>query len=173
MGCPAFLSIDRPKGRQPREDIELPKTTISKVGAATVAAGAGVILAITSVMAHSAPAATLHVTSTFAVASQMNALEERQDAVEAAALLAAEKKKAEALAAKVQREAAKAAEEAAESTATEAAEDSTVEETDNDTDNEATETEVDNDTDQTEVQDTGDHHDSGDAHDTESSDSGD
>ena len=171
MGCPAFLSIDRPKGRQPKEDIELPRTRIFKVGAATVAAGSGVILAITSVMAHSAPAATLHVTSKSAVASQMNALDERQDAAEAAALLAAEKKKAEALAAKVQREAAKAAEEAAESTATEAAEDSTVEETDND--NDATETEVDNDTDQTEVEQTGDHQDSGDNQDTEGSDSGD
>jgi hypothetical protein len=152
------------KGRQPKENIELPRTRIFKVGAATVAAGAGVILAITSVMAHSTPAATLHVISKSAVASQMNAIEDKQDAAEAAALLSAEKKKAEALAAKVQREAAKAAEEAAESTATEAAEDSTVAETDTDTDNDAT---------KTEVEQTGDHQDSGDNHDTQGSDSGD
>jgi hypothetical protein len=173
LGAKTFLSIDRPKNRQPKEDIELPKTRIFKVGAATFAAGVGVILAITSVLAHSAPAATLHVISKSAVASQMNALEDKQDAAEAAELLAAEKKKAEELAAKVQREAAKAAEEAAESSATEAAEDSPVAETDNDTDNDASETEVDNDTDQTEVQQAGDHEDSGDTQDTESSDSGD
>jgi hypothetical protein len=147
----------------------LPKTRIFKVGAATFAAGVGAILAITSVMAHSAPATTLHVNLKSAVASQINALEDKQDAAEAAALLAAEQNKAEALAAKVQREAAKAAEEAAESSGAEAAEDSTVAESDND----ATETEVDHDTDQTEVQDTGDHQDSGDIQDTESSDSGD
>ena len=151
----------------------MPRTRIFKVGAATFAAGAGVILAITSVMAHSASATTLHANLSSAVASQMNALEDKQDAAEAAALLAAEKNKAEALAAKVQREAAKAAEEAAESSATEAAEDSTVAEADDTSDNDATETEVDNDTDQTEVQDTGDHQDFGDTQDTEGSDSGD
>jgi Skp family chaperone for outer membrane proteins len=147
----------------------LPRTRIVKVGAATFAAGVGVILAITSVLAHSAPSATLHVISGSAVASQMNALEDKQDAAEAAAELAAEKKQAEALAAKVQREAAKAAEEAAESSAAEAAEDTSVAETDNN-DNDATETEVDNDTDQTQVEQTGDHQDSGDK---QGSDSGD
>jgi membrane protein involved in colicin uptake len=129
----------------------------------------GVILAITSAMAHSAPATTVHLNLKSAVASQMNALEDKQDAAEAATLLAAEKAEAEQLAAKLQRDAAKAAEEAAESSATEAAEDSTVAETDTDTD--ATETEVD--TDQTEVQDTGNHQDSGDTQVTEGTNSGD
>jgi hypothetical protein len=146
----------------------LPKTRIFKVGAATFAAGVGVILAITSVVAHSAPASTVHLSVKSAVASQMNALEDKQDAAEAAAELAAEKKKTEALAAKVQRAAAKAAEEAAETSATEAAEDSPVAETDNDN-----ETEVDNDTDQTEVQQTGDHEDSGGDQDKQGTDSND
>jgi Skp family chaperone for outer membrane proteins len=163
----AFLFIDRPKDRQPKEDIELLRTRIYKVGAATFAAGLGVILAITSVAAHSAQTVKLHATTRSAVASQMNVLEEKQDAAEAAALLAAEKAKATALAAKLQREAAKAAEEAAEPSTTEAAEDSTVTKTDTDTENDATETEVDTDTDQTETQDTGD------TQETQGTDSGD
>jgi len=151
----------------------LPKTRVFRVGAATFAAGVGVILAISSVMAHSAPASTVHLSIKSAVVSQMNALEDKQDAAEAAAELAAEKKKAEALAAKAQREAAKAAEEAAESSATEAAEDSQVAETENDTDNDASETEVDNDTDQTDAQQAGDHGASGGNEDKQGTDSSD
>ena len=127
------------------------RTGIIKVGAAAVAAGAGVILALTSVMAHTSQAAALHVPSKSGVASIMNTFEDKQDAAEAAALLAREQAKAAKAAAKLQREAAAAAEEAAESSATEAAEDATVTETDNDNDNEDNDaTEVDNDTDQTE-----------------------
>ena len=128
------------------------RTGIIKVGAATVAAGAGVILALTSVMAHTSQAAALHVPSKSAVASIMNTFEEKQDAAEAAALLAREQAKAAKAAAKLQREAAAAAEEAAESSATEASEHATVTETDTDNDNEDNHaTEVDNDNDAAEV----------------------
>ena len=128
------------------------RTGIIKVGAATVAAGAGVILALTSVMAHTSQAAALHVPSKSAVASIMNTIEDKQDAAEAAALLAREQAKAAKAAARLQREAAAAAEEAAESSATEANEDSTtVTETDNDN-----ETDTDTDTDTQEGPDTQD-----------------
>jgi FKBP-type peptidyl-prolyl cis-trans isomerase len=148
----------------------LRRTGFIKVGAATVAAGAGVILALTSVMAHTSQAAALHVPSKSGVASIMNTIEDKQDAAEAAALLAREQAKAAKAAAKLQREAAAAAEEAAETSATEANEDSTtVTETDTDNDNETegADTEVDNDTDQTETHDTTD---TQDATDTESGD---
>lgn len=99
------------------------RSGIFKVGAAAVAAGAGVILAITSVMAHTSQAAvTLHVPSKSAVASLMANIEDKQDAADAAALLAAEQNKAAQLAEKAQDDAAKAAEEAAESAAQKAAE---------------------------------------------------
>lgn len=118
------------------------RSGILKVGAATVAAAAGVILAITSVMAHTSQAAVLHVApSKSLVASLMTSIEDKQDASEAAELLAAEQRKAARLAAKLQHQAAVAAEEAAESSPTEAAEDSTV--TAPDTDNETADTDTD------------------------------
>jgi hypothetical protein len=124
----------------------LRRSGILKVGAATVAAAAGVILAITSVMAHTSQATALHVApSKSLVASLMTSIEDKQDAAEAAELLAAEQRKAARLAAKLQHQAAVAAEEAAESSATEAAEDSTV--TAPDTDNETADTDTDTDTD--------------------------
>ena len=156
--CPrrAFLVIDRPTGRQIKEVSELPRTRIFKIGAATFAAGIGVILAITSVAAHSTQTVRVHANTKSAAASQMHAFKAKHDA----ALLAAEKAKATALAAKLQREAAKAAEEAAETAAAEAAEDGTANQNETDTDNDTTDNEVDNDvdndTDQTETHDTGD-----------------
>ncbi len=136
------------------------RTGFIKVGAAAVAAGAGVILALTSVMAHTSQAAALHVPSKSGVASIMNTFEDKQDAAEAAALLAREQAKAARAAANLQREAAAAAEEAAESPATEAAEHATVTETDTDNETEDNDaTEVDNDTDQNETQDSQDSHD--------------
>jgi hypothetical protein len=149
----------------------LRRTGIVKVGAATVAAGAGVILALTSVMAHTSQAAALHVPTKSAAASIMKTIEAKQDASEAAALLAAEQKKAAKLAARVQFEAAQAAEEANESTTAEAHEDSssTGAETDTDTDTENDTTEVDTDTDQTQDG----PGDTGDTQDTTDSQSGD
>ena len=164
--CPrrAFLVIDRPTGRQIKEVSELPRTRIFKIGAATFAAGVGVILAITSVAAHSTQSVKVHATTNSAVASQMHAFKAKSDAAKAAALLAAEKAKATRLAAKLQREAAKAAEEAAETGAAEADEDAPVQEpADTDTENEDADTEVDNDSDQTETQDAGDTQDTGDS----------
>jgi hypothetical protein len=100
----------------------LRRSGIIKVGAATVAAGAGLILALTSVMAHTSQPATVHVPSKSVVSSFMVTFADKQDAAEAAGLLAAEQKKAAKLAAKIKHDAAVAAEEAAESSATEAAE---------------------------------------------------
>ncbi len=84
---------------------------IVKVGAASVAAGVGVILAITSVMAHAAPVVTLHANSSHVVTSVMTAVQLRQDALDQAAFLAAEKIKA-ADAAEALQDAAEAAAEA-------------------------------------------------------------
>ena len=120
------------------------RTGIMKLGAAAVAAGAGVILAITSVMAHTSQATALHVPTQSSAASIMATVHSQQKAAEAAALLAAEQAKAAKLAAKLKFEAAVAAEEANESTGTEANEDGTSV-TETDTDNE-TDTDTDTDT---------------------------
>jgi hypothetical protein len=166
-----LLSIDRPKNRHTEEELELRRTGIIKVGSAAVAAGAGVILALTSVMAHTSQAAALHVPSKSGVASIMNTFEDKQDAAEAAALLAKEQAKAAKLAAKLKHEAAVAAEEAAESSATEAAEHATVTETDNNNDNEDNDaTEVDNDNDAADVDNDTDKTQNHDGHDGESGD---
>jgi hypothetical protein len=174
LAARALVSIDRPKNRHTEEELELRRTGIIKVGAATVAAGAGVILALTSVMAHTSQAAALHAPSKSGVASIMNTVENQQDAAEASALLAQEQAKAAKLAAKVQFEAAQAAEEANESTTAEANEDSTGTGTDTDTDNETETdaTEVDTDTDATET-DTQDTQDATETQDTSDSTSGD
>jgi hypothetical protein len=113
----AFLSIDRPKEPAIQGGTELPRTRIFKVGAATVAAAAGVILAITSVMAHSTSTSTLHASGKSVAASALQAEEQKERAAAAAALLAAEQRKAAQLAAKAQKEAAEAQAEAAESAA--------------------------------------------------------
>lgn len=75
------------------------------------------ILALTSVMAHSSQSVAMHAPSKSGLASIMNTVEAQQDATEAAELLAAEQKKAARLAAKIQHDAAVAAEEAAEKAA--------------------------------------------------------
>lgn len=75
----------------------MPSTRIVKAGAATLAAGAGVILAITSVMAHSTPTATLHVHTKSAIGlltvakldAQKGAAEEQADTTEVATAAAA------------------------------------------------------------------------------------
>ena len=132
------------------------RSGIIKVGAAAVAAAAGVILALTSVMAHTSQAAAVHVPLKSTVASIMNTIEDKQDSAEAAALLAREQAKAAKAAARLQREAAAAAEEAAESATAETNEDSTnvtETDTDNETENDATEVDTDTNTDQTDTQD--------------------
>ena len=161
---------DRPKNRLTEEVLELRRTGLIRVGAATVAAGAGLVLALTSVMAHTSQTASLHSPSKSAAASIMNTVEDKQDAAEAAALLAREQAKAAKAAAKLQREAAKAAEEAAESSATEANEDSTAAETDNDNETENDATEVDNDNDANEVDNDANETDNHDGHDDGSGD---
>jgi hypothetical protein len=117
-----------------------------KVGAAVIAAAAGVVLAITSVAAHSsqaAPAAGKSVAGNMIEAARIAAfplvksdpaasmltIEQIQDeeaaeaAAEAAALLAQQQKEAAEAALKAQQEAAEAAAEAAEDAAEEAEED--------------------------------------------------
>lgn len=116
----------------------MPRTNVLKVGLATGAAIAGVILAITSVAAHSTQASTLHQTSKSVVGSLIEAansaslpfvapdppLSGVRDSVEleaetdAAELLAAQQKAAAELAAEQAEAAAKAAAEAAEQAAT-------------------------------------------------------
>ena len=115
----------------------MPRTNVLKVGLATGAAIAGVILAITSVAAHSTQASTLHqsksvVGSLLEAANSASlpfvapdpALSGVRDSVEleaendAAELLAAQQKAAAELAAEQAAAAAKAALEAAEQTAT-------------------------------------------------------
>jgi hypothetical protein len=103
----------------------LPRTRLFKVGAATVAATAGVILAITSVMAHSTQAATLHANSKSVATSTLKAEEQKERAAAAAALLAAQQRKAAQLAAKAQAEAAESAADATEPADTTQTEDKT------------------------------------------------
>ena len=129
------------------------------MGVATVAAGAGVILAITSVMAHSTQSASVHASSKSAIASLMNTADLKQDAAERTAQIEAAKTKAMALAAKIAKQQAAAAEEAAESTTDEANEDGVANQTETDTDNDTTETDnetADTDNDQTQTEDNND-----------------
>lgn len=84
----------------------MPKTRMFKIGAATLAAAVGVILAITSVMAHSSPSpSTLRGGSHSVLTSEMSAMEQQEAAAKAAAKLAA-RQRAEAEAAQQQEEAA-------------------------------------------------------------------
>ena len=94
------------------------RTRILKVGAATVAAGAGVILALTSVMAHSTQTAPRHVASK-SVSGMLTVtkttglkVEGAIKAAEAAELAAKQKAAADAAAAEAQQDAAEAAAEA-------------------------------------------------------------
>lgn len=95
----------------------MPRTRIFKVGVATVAAGAGVILAITSVMAHSTPSTTHLSASGVHTDATVNG-----EAAEQAAQLAAKQKAAAAAAAEAQQAAAEAAAEAQQDAAEAAAE---------------------------------------------------
>jgi len=117
-----------------------------------------VILAITSVMAHSTQSASVHASSKSAIASLMNTADLKQDAAERTAQIEAAKTKAMALAAKIAKQQAAAAEEAAESTTDEANEDGVANQTETDTDND-TETDnetADTDNDQTQTEDNND-----------------
>lgn len=95
------------------------RNTVFKIGAATVAAAAGAILAITSVAAQPSTqvsarqVSTLHATGKSAVTSLIADFEQKEAAAKAAKLLAAQKKKAAALAALAAKKAAEAAEGAA------------------------------------------------------------
>lgn len=95
------------------------RNTVFKIGAATVAAAAGAILAITSVTAQPSTqvsalqVSTLHATGKSAVTSLIADFEQKEAAAKAAKLLAAHKKKAAALAALAAKKAAEAAEVAA------------------------------------------------------------
>ena len=95
------------------------RNTVFKIGAATVAAAAGAILAITSVAAQPStqvsalPVSTLHANGKSAIASLIAGFEQKEAAAKAAKLLAAQKKKAAALAALAAKKAAEAAEVAA------------------------------------------------------------
>ena len=81
------------------------RNTVFKVGAATVAAAAGAILAITSVTAQPSTQVTplqvsaLHANGKSAIASLIAQFEQKEAAAKTAKLLAAQKKKAAALAA--------------------------------------------------------------------------
>ena len=81
------------------------RNTVFKIGAATVAAAAGAILAITSVTAQPSTQVTplqvsaLHVNGKSAIASLIAQFEQKEAAAKTAKLLAAQKKKAAALAA--------------------------------------------------------------------------
>ena len=103
----------------------MPRTRLFKVGAATVAATAGLVLAITSVTAHSTQAAKLHANSKSVATSALKAEEQKESAASAAALLAAQQRKAAKLAAKAQAEAAEAATDATEPADTTQTEDKT------------------------------------------------
>lgn len=95
------------------------RNAVFKIGAATVAAAAGAILAITSVTAQPSTqvsalqVSTLHATGKSAVTSLIADFEQKEAAAKAAKLLAAQKKKAAALAALAAKKAAEAAEVAA------------------------------------------------------------
>ena len=81
------------------------RNTVFKIGAATVAAAAGAILAITSVTAQPSTQVTplqvsaLHANGKSAIASLIAQFEQKEAAAKTAKLLAAQKKKAAALAA--------------------------------------------------------------------------
>lgn len=81
------------------------RNTVFKIGAATVAAAAGAILAITSVTAQPSTQVTplqvsaLHANGKSAIASLIAEFEQKEAAAKTAKLLAAQKKKAAALAA--------------------------------------------------------------------------
>jgi hypothetical protein len=90
----------------------VPRNTVFKIGAATAATAVGVILAISSVSAHptqAAPASTLHATSVSVTGNVVTWARQKEAAVKAAALLAAQKKEAAELAAKAAKQKAHAA----------------------------------------------------------------
>ncbi len=95
------------------------RNTVFKLGAATVAAAAGAILAITSVTAQPSTqvspnqVSTVHANGKSAIGSLIADFEQKEAAAKAAKLLAAQKKKAAALAALAAKEKAEAAELAA------------------------------------------------------------
>ena len=91
------------------------RNTVFKIGAATVAAAAGAILAITSVTAQPSTQVTplqvsaLHANGKSAIASLIAEFEQKEAAAKTAKLLAAQKKKAAALAALAAKKNAEAA----------------------------------------------------------------
>jgi hypothetical protein len=95
------------------------RNTVFKIGAATVAAAAGAILAITSVTAQPSTqvspnqVSTVHANGKSAIGSLIADFEQKEAAAKAAKLLAAQKKKAAALAALAAKKKAEAAELAA------------------------------------------------------------
>lgn len=95
------------------------RNIVFKIGAATVAAAAGAILAITSVTAQPSTqvstlqVSTLHANGKSAIASLIVEFEQKEAAAKAAKVLAAQKKKAAALAALAAKDQAEAAELAA------------------------------------------------------------
>jgi hypothetical protein len=92
------------------------RNIVFKIGAATVAAAAGAILAITSVTAQPSTqvstlqVSTLHANGKSAIASLIAEFEQKEAAAKAAKVLATQKKKAAALAALAAKDQAEAAE---------------------------------------------------------------